>query len=78
MKNRIKELREKYKLTQDELANKVDVSRQTIISLEKGKYNPSIILAHKISQVFELTIEQVFIFAVFGLFLGCFFPSNVI
>ncbi|HOV24797.1 MAG TPA: helix-turn-helix transcriptional regulator [Pseudobacteroides sp.] len=62
MKNRIKELREKYKLTQDELANKVDVSRQTIISLEKGKYNPSIILAHKISQVFELTIEQVFIF----------------
>lgn len=62
MKNRIKELREKYKLTQDELANKVDVSRQTIISLEKGKYNPSIILAHKISQLFELTIEQVFIF----------------
>jgi len=62
LKNRIKELREKYKLTQDELANKVDVSRQTIISLEKGKYNPSIILAHKISQVFELTIEQVFIF----------------
>ena len=62
MKNRIKELREKYKLTQGELANKVDVSRQTIISLEKGKYNPSIILAHKISQVFELTIEQVFIF----------------
>jgi len=62
LKNRIKELREKYKLTQGELANKVDVSRQTIISLEKGKYNPSIILAHKISQVFELTIEQVFIF----------------
>jgi len=62
LKNRIKELREKYKLTQDELANKVDVSRQTIISLEKGKYNPSIILAHKISQLFELTIEQVFIF----------------
>ncbi|WP_036943392.1 helix-turn-helix transcriptional regulator [Pseudobacteroides cellulosolvens] len=62
MKNRIKELREKFKLTQDELADKVDVSRQTIISLEKGKYNPSIMLAHKISQLFELTIEQVFIF----------------
>ena len=62
MKNRIKELREKHKLTQDELASKADVSRQTIISLEKGKYNPSIILAHKISQIFELTIEQVFIF----------------
>ncbi|KNY29801.1 transcriptional regulator, XRE family [Pseudobacteroides cellulosolvens ATCC 35603 = DSM 2933] len=62
LKNRIKELREKFKLTQDELADKVDVSRQTIISLEKGKYNPSIMLAHKISQLFELTIEQVFIF----------------
>ena len=62
MKNRIKEFRDQYNLTQDELAGKVDVSRQTIISLEKGKYNPSIHLAHSISRKFNLAIEELFIF----------------
>lgn len=63
MKNRIKELREKLDLTQDDFAKKLDVSRQTIISLEKGKYNPSIFLAYKISKIFNLTIEEVFDFS---------------
>ena len=62
MKNRISELRNKHDLTQEELANKVDVSRQTIISLEKGRYNPSIILAYNISKIFGLLIEDVFLF----------------
>ena len=51
-----------YTETQDELANAVDVTRQTIISLESGKYNASLQLAHKISKYFEKTIEEVFIF----------------
>lgn len=62
MKNRIKELRKESKFTQDDLALKLGVSRQTIISLEKGKYNPSIILAFKIAEVFETQIEQIFIY----------------
>ena len=62
MKNRIKDLREQYQLTQQELAEKVYVSRQTIISLENGRYNPSLFLAHKIAQVFDLFIENVFQF----------------
>ena len=62
MKNNIKELREKSSMTQDDLASLVDVSRQTIISLEKGRYNPSIILAYKIASVFKKLIEEVFIF----------------
>jgi len=62
LKNRIRELRELKNLKQDELASKVNVSRQTIISLEKGKYNPSILLAHDIAKVFKLAIEEVFIF----------------
>ena len=62
MKNRIRELREKFNLTQQDLAEKVTVSRQTIISLENGKYNPSIFLAYKISQIFNLSIEELFIF----------------
>lgn len=62
MKNSIKELREKNNMTQDELASYVDVSRQTIISLEKGRYNPSILLAHKIAVLFGKTIEEVFLF----------------
>jgi len=49
-------------MTQDELSEKLDVSRQTIISLEKGKYNPSINLAFKISRLFQCTIEQLFIY----------------
>jgi len=62
MKNRIAELRAQKKLTQDDLAKKLDVSRQTIISLEKEKYNPSILLAYQISQIFSLSIEEVFQF----------------
>jgi putative transcriptional regulator len=62
LKNRIKEFRDQFNLTQDELAEKVDVSRQTIISLEKGKYNPSIHLAHSIAKNFNMTIEELFIF----------------
>lgn len=62
LNNRIRELRGAYPLTQDELAEMLGVSRQTIISLEKGRYNPSIMLAYHISKVFGRTIEEVFIF----------------
>ena len=62
MKNHIKELREGRNLTQEDLAKLLETSRQTIISLEKGKYNPSIILAYKISKAFNKRIEEVFIF----------------
>lgn len=62
MQNHIKALRQKHDLTQDELAEKLEVSRQTIISLEKERYNPSLILAYKIAKLFELQIEEVFIF----------------
>ncbi|EJR26638.1 MULTISPECIES: helix-turn-helix transcriptional regulator [Bacillus cereus group] len=62
MKNRIKELRLKYGITQQELADRVFVSSRTIISLEKQQYNPSVLLAYKISMVFNLSIEEVFIF----------------
>jgi putative transcriptional regulator len=62
MDNRIKELRAKHDLSQLELAQKVGVRRETIVFLEKGKYNPSLKLAHDISKVFSLLIEEVFIF----------------
>jgi putative transcriptional regulator len=62
MKNRIKELRLKHGITQQELADKVCVSSRTIISLEKQQYNPSVLLAYKISSVFNLSIEETFIF----------------
>ncbi len=62
MKNRIQELRKLRKVTQNELADAVDVTRQTIISLESGKYNASLVLAHKISQYFNISIEEMFIF----------------
>jgi putative transcriptional regulator len=62
MNNRIKELRARHNLTQDDLANKVGVRRETIVFLEKGKYNPSLKLAYDISKVFGLAIEEVFIF----------------
>lgn len=61
MTNRIKELRARHDLTQDELAQKVNVRRETIVFLEKNKYNPSLKLAHDIARVFGLTIEEVFI-----------------
>jgi len=62
VQNRIKDLRTVYDLTQDELAEKLEVSRQTINSLEKGRYNPSIMLAYKIAKIFNCRIEDVFIF----------------
>jgi len=62
MKNHIKELREGRSLTQEDLAKLLDTSRQTIISLEKEKYNPSIMLAYKISKVFNKIIEEIFMF----------------
>lgn len=60
MHNRIKELRAKHSLTQEDLARKVGVRRETIVFLEKGKYNPSLKLAYDIAKVFESTIEEVF------------------
>lgn len=62
MKHRIKELRMSFGWTQEQLSEKVGVSRQTIISLENGRYNPSLELAFKISKLFQLPIEDVFIF----------------
>jgi putative transcriptional regulator len=62
MTNRIKEFRARYNLTQDELAKKVNVRRETIVFLEKNKYNPSLKLAYDLAQVFSITIEELFIF----------------
>lgn len=62
MNNRISLLRKEKGLTQAELGKITGVSRQTIISLENGKYNPSIELAHRIARFFDKTIEEVFIF----------------
>lgn len=62
MKTRIQELRKQRKLSQEELANHVGVTRQTITSLEVGKYIASLLLAHKIAKFFGMTIEEVFLF----------------
>jgi len=62
MRTRIKELRARYDLTQDELAKKVGVRRETIVFLEQGKYNPSLKLAHDVAKVLGSKIEEVFIF----------------
>lgn len=62
MKNRIEEIRKEKGIRQEEFAKSMGVSRQTISSLENGRYNPSIILAYKIAQYFSMTIEEVFIF----------------
>lgn len=62
MKNRIEERRKAQGMTQQQLAALLGVSRQTIISLESGKYNPSILLAHKIAQAFGVHIEDIFLF----------------
>ena len=62
MQTKIKELRARENLTQAQLANLVGVRRETIVFLEKGKYNPSLNLAYAIAKVFELAIEEVFIF----------------
>lgn len=62
MRTRIKEYRARYNMTQAELARRVGVRRETIVFLEKGKYNPSLKLAYKIAKVFNTTIEELFIF----------------
>jgi len=62
VRNKIKELRARDGLTQQGLADAVEVRRETIVFLEKGKYNPSLALAHRIARSFDLTIEEVFFF----------------
>lgn len=62
MRTRIKEFRAKYNLTQAELAEKVGVRRETIVFLEKGKYNPSLKLAHDIAVALKTNIDELFIF----------------
>lgn len=62
MKNRLEELRKLHGIRQEELADKLEVSRQTIGSLENGRYNPSIILAFKIARFFDMSIEEIFIY----------------
>jgi len=63
MKNRLEELRSQKGWTQQELADRVEVSRQTIISLERGRYNPSITLAFRLAYQFGVTIENLFIYS---------------
>ena len=62
MKNRIEEIRKAKNIRQEDFAKALGVSRQTISSLETGRYNPSVYLAYKIAKFFSLTIEEVFIF----------------
>ncbi len=62
MKNRIEDIRKEKGIRQEDFAKSMGVSRQTISSLENGRYNPSIMLAYKIAKYFEMTIEEVFIF----------------
>ncbi len=62
MKNRLEEIRKKRGINQEELAASLEVSRQTIGSLENGRYNPSIILAFKIARYFNMSIEEIFIY----------------
>ena len=62
MKNRLEELRASHQWTQQELADRLEVSRQTVISLEQGRYNPSLRLAFRIARVFGLKIEQIFLY----------------
>ena len=62
MKNRLEEIRKAKGITQEELANALEVSRQTVGSLENGRYNPSLILAFKIARFFDVSIEEVFIY----------------
>ena len=62
MKNRLEELRKQRGIRQEELAERLEVSRQTIGSLENGRYNPSIILAIKIARFFGMSVEEIFIY----------------
>ena len=62
MRTRIKELRARHNLTQEDLAKEVGVRRETILYLEKGKYNPSLKLAHDVAKALKTTIDELFIF----------------
>ena len=62
MKNRLEELRKKSGMTQEMLADRLEVSRQTMGSLESGRYNPSILLAFKLARFFNVTIEELFLY----------------
>ena len=62
MENKIEAIRKEQSILQEEFAKAMGVSRQTISSLENGRYNPSILLAHKIAKFFGMTIEEVFVF----------------
>ncbi|KYK27774.1 XRE family transcriptional regulator [Thermoplasmatales archaeon SG8-52-1] len=62
MKNKIKVFRAMHDLTQEALANKLSVTRQTILAIEKGKYDPSLELAFKIAEVFDVKIEDIFLY----------------
>jgi putative transcriptional regulator len=62
MTNRLREYRARFNLTQEDLAKKVNVRRETIVFLEKNKYNPSLKLAHDIAKVFGVQIEEMFLF----------------
>ncbi|MBQ7965261.1 MAG: helix-turn-helix transcriptional regulator [Ruminococcus sp.] len=62
MNNRVKEIRKQKGIKQDEFARALGVSRQTVSSIETGRFDPSIMLAYKIAKIFELSIEEVFIF----------------
>lgn len=62
MKNKLEQIRKDRGITQEELANILEVSRQTVNSLENGRYNPSIVLAFKIAKFFCLQIEEIFIY----------------
>lgn len=62
MKNRLEEIRKSRGVTQEELAASLEVSRQTIGSLENGRYNPSILLAFKLARYFQMSIEDIFIY----------------
>lgn len=61
MQNRIKEFRQTFGITQEEFADKIGVSRQTVVSIEKGKYNPSMVLGFRIAKLFNVTVEEIFI-----------------
>jgi putative transcriptional regulator len=62
LKNQLEEIRKEQGMSQEELADRLEVSRQTISSLENGRYNPSILLAFKIARLFNLSIEEIFIY----------------
>lgn len=66
MKNRLEEIRKERGIKQEELSDILEVSRQTISSLENGRYNPSIVLAFKIARYFNMSIEDIFIYEQFG------------